>query len=101
MTYGVSGVDWKHYKHPLPEHICDVYMRCWEGVGFTIGSVAELRIGAYCKRSVEQELLLTHGFSGVDWRFYKHPLHEHVYDVYMQYWEEVEFVLEAYNFFSL
>jgi integrase len=34
--------------------------------------------------------ILTHGVSGVDWRFYKHPLPEHVYDVYMQYWKEVE-----------
>jgi hypothetical protein len=21
MTYGVSGIDWKHCKHPLPEHV--------------------------------------------------------------------------------
>jgi hypothetical protein len=34
--------------------------------------------------------VLTHGVSGVDWRFYKHPLPEHVYDVYMQYWRDVE-----------
>lgn len=20
MSHGVSGIDWKHYKHPLPEH---------------------------------------------------------------------------------
>jgi hypothetical protein len=26
--------------------------------------------------------VLTHGVSGVDWRFYKHPLPENVYDVY-------------------
>ncbi len=25
MTHGVSGIDWKHYKHPLPEHIYNVY----------------------------------------------------------------------------
>ena len=25
--------------------------------------------------------ILTHGVSGVDWRFYKHPLPENVYDV--------------------
>ncbi|MGZ5563407.1 MAG: hypothetical protein ACXW1R_05715 [Halobacteriota archaeon] len=34
--------------------------------------------------------ILTHGVNGVDWRFYKHPLPENVYDVYMQYWKEVE-----------
>ena len=21
MTHGVSGIDWKHYKHPLPENV--------------------------------------------------------------------------------
>jgi hypothetical protein len=34
--------------------------------------------------------IMTHGVSGVDWRFYKHPLPEHVYDVYIKYWKEVE-----------
>ncbi|MGZ4928634.1 MAG: hypothetical protein ACXV76_10225 [Halobacteriota archaeon] len=34
LTHGVSGVDWTHYKHPLPEHVYDVYMRCWGGVRF-------------------------------------------------------------------
>jgi|GEM_PF-2179573 len=32
MTHGVSGIDWKHYKHPLPEHVYDVYMKYWKGV---------------------------------------------------------------------
>lgn len=26
MTHGVSSIDWKHYKHPLPEHVYDAYM---------------------------------------------------------------------------
>ena len=34
MTHGVSGIDWKHYKHPLPEHVYDVYMKCWADVRF-------------------------------------------------------------------
>ncbi|MGZ4905948.1 MAG: hypothetical protein ACXV5H_11130 [Halobacteriota archaeon] len=34
MTHGVSGIDWKHYKHPLPEHVHDVYMRHWGDVSF-------------------------------------------------------------------
>jgi len=21
LTHGASGIDWKHYKHPLPEHV--------------------------------------------------------------------------------
>ncbi|MGZ4936573.1 MAG: hypothetical protein ACXV4C_08505 [Halobacteriota archaeon] len=32
MTHGVSGIDWKHYKHPLAEHVYDVYMRDWKDV---------------------------------------------------------------------
>jgi integrase len=36
--------------------------------------------------------ILTHGVSGVDWRFYKHPLPENVFDIYMKYWRDVTFV---------
>jgi hypothetical protein len=32
MTHGVSGIDWKHYKHPLPEHVYNIYMRYWRDV---------------------------------------------------------------------
>ncbi|MGZ4885740.1 MAG: hypothetical protein ACXVI7_10065 [Halobacteriota archaeon] len=34
LTHGVSGVDWTHYKHPLPEHVYDVYMNSWGDVQF-------------------------------------------------------------------
>jgi len=34
--------------------------------------------------------ILTHGVSGVDWRFYKSPRAEPVYDIYMKYWGDVE-----------
>jgi len=27
MTHSVRGIDWKHYKHPLPENVYDVYMQ--------------------------------------------------------------------------
>ncbi|MGA9079851.1 MAG: hypothetical protein WB581_06445 [Halobacteriota archaeon] len=37
--------------------------------------------------------ILTHGVSGVDWRFYKHPLPENVYDAYMKYWSDVHFAI--------
>lgn len=33
--------------------------------------------------------VLTHALGGVDWRFYKHPLPDSVYDVYMKYWGDV------------
>jgi len=32
MTHGVSGIDWKLYKHPLPENVYDVYMKAWGDV---------------------------------------------------------------------
>ena len=35
--------------------------------------------------------ILTHNVKGVDWRFYKSPRAEPVFDVYMQYWKDVEF----------
>jgi integrase len=38
--------------------------------------------------------IMTHGVSGVDWRFYKHPLPEHVFDVYMHYWADVRLACE-------
>jgi len=39
--------------------------------------------------------IMTHGVSGVDWRFYKHPLPDSVYDVYMKYWADVSFEVFA------
>ncbi len=32
LTHGVSGVQWTHYKHPLPEYVYDIYMKYWKGV---------------------------------------------------------------------
>lgn len=34
QKHGVSGIDWKHYKHPLPENVYDSYMRCWKDEEF-------------------------------------------------------------------
>lgn len=34
MTHGVSGIDCKHYKHPLPENVYDMYMQYWSDVEF-------------------------------------------------------------------
>ena len=35
MTHGVSGVDWKHYNHPLPDSVYDIYMKYWADVRLT------------------------------------------------------------------
>ena len=32
LTHGVSGVDWAHYKHPMPENVYDIYMESWKSV---------------------------------------------------------------------
>ncbi len=36
LSHGVSSVDWKHYRRPLPEHVYDVYMRYWTNVRFEL-----------------------------------------------------------------
>lgn len=36
LTHGVSGVDWSHYKHPLPESVYMVYLKYWRNVRFDI-----------------------------------------------------------------
>ena len=35
--------------------------------------------------------VLTHGTSGVEWRRYRHPLPDAVYDFYIKYWGDVSF----------
>ncbi len=32
LTHGVRGVEWTNYRHPLPEHVYDVYMQSWGDV---------------------------------------------------------------------
>jgi len=32
LTHGVSGVEWSHYRHPLPEYVYDVYMEYWKDI---------------------------------------------------------------------
>jgi hypothetical protein len=34
----MSGIDWKRYKHPLPEHVYDVYMQYWANVRLVCGT---------------------------------------------------------------
>jgi hypothetical protein len=26
LAHGMTGVDWEHYKHPLPEEVYDTYI---------------------------------------------------------------------------
>ncbi len=40
--------------------------------------------------SKQTNYILTHGVSGVDWRFKKHPLAENVYNVLMNCWNDVK-----------
>ncbi|MGA7076521.1 MAG: hypothetical protein WBZ42_08275 [Halobacteriota archaeon] len=32
LAHGMTGVDWEHYKHPLPDEVYDTYMRYWRDV---------------------------------------------------------------------
>jgi integrase len=36
LTHGVSGVEWSHYRNPLPENVYDIYMKYWTNVDLTI-----------------------------------------------------------------
>jgi hypothetical protein len=36
LTHGVRGVEWSNYRHQLPEHVYDAYMKHWEGVRFIL-----------------------------------------------------------------
>jgi integrase len=35
LTHAVRGVEWSNYRHPLPEHVYDVYMKYWADVRLT------------------------------------------------------------------
>lgn len=35
LAHGMTGVDWEHYKHPLPEDVYDIYLRSWGDIGLT------------------------------------------------------------------
>jgi hypothetical protein len=34
LTHGVRGIEWSNYRHPLPQHVYDAYMKCWKDVEF-------------------------------------------------------------------
>ncbi|HXY87494.1 MAG TPA: hypothetical protein VEG44_03565 [Candidatus Acidoferrales bacterium] len=34
LTHGVSGGEWAHYRHPLPEYVYTIYMKHWSDVCF-------------------------------------------------------------------
>ncbi|MGZ4846749.1 MAG: hypothetical protein ACXV3E_03030 [Halobacteriota archaeon] len=34
LSHGLSSIEDKHYRHPLPEQIYDVYGRYWRDVRF-------------------------------------------------------------------
>lgn len=41
ITHGISGVEWVHYKNPLPEYVYDVYMKYWDDVYVILWSIIE------------------------------------------------------------
>ena len=35
LTHSVRGIEWSNYRHPLSEHVYDVYMEAWRDVNVT------------------------------------------------------------------
>ena len=60
---------------------------------FTLGDLR--KFAEQCGDAIQWEqsnraYILTHGVSGVSWAHYRHPLPETVFEVYIQYWKDVE-----------
>jgi hypothetical protein len=36
LTHGVSGVEWSHYRNPLPKNVYEVYTQYWKNVDLSI-----------------------------------------------------------------
>ena len=34
LTHCVRGIEWSGYRHPLPQHVYDIYMGCWGDMRF-------------------------------------------------------------------
>ena len=60
LTHGVSGIDWAHYKHPLPEYVYANYMQYWESVHILENELSAGDIGAnvVCREKVRTGLLV-------------------------------------------
>ncbi len=66
-------------------------MRGLEGFERVSVAVARaLRLSLYTAGINQKKYIPTHGVSSIEWAHYKHPLPEHVYGVYLQYWKNVE-----------
>jgi hypothetical protein len=51
---------------------------------------AEQRGDAIQWNQSNRAYILTHAVSGIDWKYYKSPLPENVYDIYMRAWKNVD-----------
>lgn len=36
LTHSVSGVEWAHYRHPLPKNVYSTYMKSWKNVSLAV-----------------------------------------------------------------
>jgi hypothetical protein len=72
-------------QNPIPDNkMCAVEFKS-EKPSPDIGEVSQW---------IKSRVFTTHSVSGVDWKHYKHPLPENVYDVNMQYWGDVRLACE-------
>jgi hypothetical protein len=62
-THCVSGIDWKHYKHPLPENVFDVYVQYWKDVEFKPWNGHQPDAYQYLDE-LQAEVLIRQGHSG-------------------------------------
>jgi len=58
LTHGVSGIDWSHYKHPLPEYVYVNYMQYW-------GSVHLMEKGIPREFARTSRIILSQGRTGL------------------------------------
>ena len=75
-------------KQKIPLTRCNVYF-----VASDLRKFAEQQGDVVGWNESNRAYILTHGVRGIEWSNYRHPLPEHVYDVYMKYWKDVSCVL--------
>ena len=75
LTQGVSGVDWRFYKHPLPEQVYDAYMKFWSSTALLQKSLLMQQTADFCNRFFSGQLSGERSLSTARRRF------EHVYAV--------------------
>jgi len=51
LTHGVRGIEWCNYRHPLPEHVYDVYMKYWK-----VAPLCSMSRGSHPRNEVSHQI---------------------------------------------